>query len=789
MLKKKMMRDIFQNKSQFFTIFLMVLIGIMVYTGIESYMLGMINAADKFYQENNLQDLNVYGSFNNQSLEDIKKITNVKDAEKKLVVTGTDADDKDKTYLISFIELNNISKFYVLNGKPFNYDQKGVWVDNFYAKANNLKVGDTLNIFYDNITLKETIIGLINVPDHIYDVKDESEIVPDRNKFGFIYLSSKELPSSYIKKMIMTSQNITSEKVFNTMFPNFNYLNYIPYNNIMVDVNDKSNVEAVKLKIEDNITNVSAIVKSEDTASYKTYQGEIDEGKSYVGIFSGLFLFIAALSVITTMTRVVKKQKLQIGTLKALGFPKKTIIKHYVGYGFWVSLLGAIFGVILGRFVIGSIFLNLEMSFFEVPNGVPIIAKSTYLVALNLVFVISLITYLVCFKELKKKPAESLRASLTVVKKRGLNLTTKKIFKKLSFSSKWNIRDILRNKIRTFTGVFGIVGCCMLIVCAFGMLDSMNNFIKIQFEDLYNFKYKITLKDDVTSDELKQITKKYGNFTSETLMIEIKDDNNNRLANNIFITNASNKVRFMNNKEKFITLDSKDGIYITYKLAESLNKNVGDTISWHIYGNNKYYTSKIVGLNKDPQNQNITMTKEYLESLNLSYKPDSVYTDNDENVNLSGISVIQNIDSIKDSTLSLLSMMKQMIMLIIFFAILLGAIIIYNMGILSFSEKELEFATLKVLGFKNKQIKKIFIKQNIWITFISILIGIPSGYYLTSWLFKKCLNDNFDFGVHINLSTYIIAVVGTFLTSYVVSSIIAKKINKIDMVSSLKGNE
>lgn len=119
-----------------------------------------------------------------------------------------------------------------------------------------------------------------------------------------------------------------------------------------------------------------------------------------------------------------------------------------------------------------------------------------------------------------------------------------------------------------------------------------------------------------------------------------------------------------------------------------------------------------------------------IESLNLSYKPDSIYTDNDENVNFSGISVIQNIDSIKDSTLSFLSMMKKMIMLIIFFAILFGSIIIYNIGILSFCEKELEFATLKVLGFKNKQIKKIFIKQNIWITFISILIGIPSGLLL-----------------------------------------------------------
>ena len=94
-----------------------------------------------------------------------------------------------------------------------------------------------------------------------------------------------------------------------------------------------------------------------------------------------------------------------------------------------------------------------------------------------------------------------------------------------------------------------------------------------------------------------------------------------------------------------------------------------------------------------------------------------------------------------------------------------------------------------LVRFKDKKIKKIFVQQNIWITFLSIIIGLPSGYFLTSWLFKACLDDNFDFNVYINISTYIIATIGTFLVSYIVSKLLTKKINKIDMVSSLKGNE
>ena len=790
MLKKKMFRDIKQNLSQFITIFLMVLIGVMVYVGIEAYMDGMTSAADNFYKNNNIQDLNVMGNLSDKDLDKIKSLDNVKDAEKKLVVNAIDKDNKDKTYLLSFIDSNNISKFHIMDGEKFDVNKKGAWVDNFYAEKNNLKVGDTIKIKYDTFTLEEKILGLINVPDHIYDVKDESELVPNRENFGFVYLSVNEIPESYIKGLVMKEMKITDEKIFDKYVTNFNYKEYIPYNYIMVDVNKKKNVTSVKEDIEDNVSNAKAIVKIEDTLSYQRYQGEIDEGASYVGIFSGLFLFIAMLSVITTMTRVVKKQKLQIGTMKALGIKNSKIVMHYVGYGFFVSLAAAIVGIILGKYFIGTFFLNMEMDYFEVPNGVPVVKPLSYLVAFLVVIVVSFITYLTCRKELAKKPAEALRNEVPNVKVSSLNLSTKGIFKKLNFSSKWNYRDILRNKFRTVTAVVGIVGCCMLIVCAFGMLNSMNHFIKLQFDDLYNFNYKLSLKETIKDDELKVLTDKYGDNTSETLTIETKIGKE-REANTIFVTNAGNLVRFQNENGEFIKVNKNNGVYVTRKLAKENNLKVGDTIKWHIYGVNKYYESKIVGLTKDPQVQNLTMTKEYLESLDIDYKPDSLYTNTDLKgiKDIKNVSLVQDINELKNNLESMLSMMKSMIMLIIIFAIGLGAIIIYNMGILSYSEKQYQFATLKVLGFSDKKIKKIFVQQNNWITVLSIIIGLPTGYYMTSWIFKSVIADNYDFSAYINLSTYLIAIIGTILVSIIVSRMLSKKVNKIDMVSSLKANE
>ena len=789
MLRRKMIRDIKQNLSQFITILLMVFIGIMAYSGIESYMEGMKETANNFYGDYNLQDLNVMGELSEENIDTIKEISNVKNAEGKLNVNGVLENDDDITISMNFIEENAISKFYIVDGESFNKDTKGIWLDNFFAEENNLKIGDILKIKYDGYVFEEKIVGLINVPDHVYDVKDESQLYPDHKTFGFAYASINEL-EGFIKNQVMKEANLTDESIFNQVFSDFNYKNYIKYNYIMVDIDDKDKFNEVKNSIEEKIENV-AVINIEDTASYKQYQGEIEEGETYIGVFSGLFLFIALLSVVTTMNRVVKKQRLQIGTLKALGFKQRKIVLHYISYSFWISIVAALLGLVAGRYFIGSVFIGLEMSFFEIPNGMPIIKNDSYIVAALVVLCVSFVTYLSTRKILKEKTADTLRNEIPSVKSKSLNITTTGIFKKMSFNTKWNIRDMFRNKARTIMGIVGITACAMLIVCSLGMLDSMNYFIDLQFNKIFNFEYKLSLKSDISADNLKELTDKYGDNTSQSIYIEIKDNDGNIESNNIFVTDSKDYVRFVDNKDQFINVDRDDGVYVTYKLAKTKGYSIGDEISWHVSGNNKYYTSKIVGFNKDPQNQNVTMTRKYLESLDIEYKPDSLYTNVDlsENKDIAGVTVISNIDKLKEGMDGMLETMKTMLVLIIVIAIILGLVIIYNLGILSYTEKQYQFATLKVLGFKDKQIQKIFIRQNNIVSVISIILGLPAGFYLTDWLFKTAIEEHYDFGAHINLVSYVLAAIGTFVISYVVSKILAKKIRKIDMVTSLKGNE
>ena len=299
MLKKKMIRDVLKNKSQFITILLMVMVGVMVYAGIEAYMDGMTDTANRFYTKNNLPDVNVIGtSFTKDDLNDIKSIDNVVDAERKLTLTMNDAKENDKSYLVNVIEENNISKFYVKDGTSFDKEKGGVWLDYFYAKENNIKVGDKISFKYEKYVFNEKVNGLIYVPDHVYDVKDESQIMPNHKTYGFLYMSSNEL-EGFIKdeaknKLSSKLGKKISDEEFNKLNPTFNFEDNIPYNYVMVDVKTKKDVNKVKDEIEKRVENTKATISIEKTSSYAMYQGEIDEGAAYVGIFSGLFLFISS---------------------------------------------------------------------------------------------------------------------------------------------------------------------------------------------------------------------------------------------------------------------------------------------------------------------------------------------------------------------------------------------------------------------------------------------------------------------------------------------------------------
>lgn len=764
-LQKKLLRDMKANKAQFINIFLMIFLAIFAFSGVHSYMDGMKVSADEYYAKKNLQDLWVSGNnFSAEDIEQIKNIENVNDAERILTINTTCSKEgkeyKDLVIQTNFIESNNISKMTVIDGEGFDKDKSGIWFDKYLADNLNIKVGEEVTLTYEGMDLTAKILGLVETPDHVYFIKDDAAVFPTHKDFGFVYLSAKSFP-------------IPSALVFPQ---------------IIVDVKDTSKINEVKAQIEDNIPGVIAVTDRQTDTSYVSHQSEVEEGETYSKVFTAIFVFIAILSVVTTMNRFVKRQRTQIGTLKALGFTNRRVIWHYVSYGLTVSGIAAILGVILGNFVIGQYFIQMEYTYYEMPIYHTVLKPIIFYIAIAIVVMITFVTYLSCIKVLKEPAAEALRIERPKVKV-SKGITTTKLFRKLSLSTKWNLRDIARSKARTLMALAGIVGCTMLVVCALGMKNTMQSYISWGFETLYHFKYKVALLEDYTEEEFNNLKEKYGDSTSQTVLIEFKSGEE-RVANVITVNDSDGKLVLTDHNKKSFELES-DGIYVTERLAKTYDWKIGDIVEWHILGENQWQKSKIIGFNRDPQAQQFNCTRQYFEATGKIYRADALYTNSDlsDITSIPGVSTISSIEKLKEGMTSMLQMMDMLITLLIVISAILAYVILLNLGTLSYTEKEYQFATMKVLGFDYPKIKKIFIKQNIWITVLAILMGLPLGYLLTDYIFKSALSDKYDFPADIKPITYILAAIGTFTISYVINQIVARKLKKIDMVSSLKANE
>ena len=687
---------------------------------------------------------------------------------------------------------------YIVEGEEFDKNKSGVWFDSYLAKNLNLKVGDEIKFKYKQYEIKEKIVGLVNTPDHIYTVKDESALFPTHKDYGYMYLSINEFPTDFIydeirknmkeKKPYLKNVEISNEMIEKSI-DNFKISDYYIFSSVIVDVDDISKLDETKREIENKTTSAIAVTDRDTNSSYVTLNAEIEEGNTYSSVFTLLFLFIAMLSVITTMNRFVKKERTQIGTLKALGIKRRKITRLYVNYGFIISLVASALGLLVGNFTIGKFFMNMEMEYFEIPVYNTVLLPIVYELAIGVILIVTLVTYLSCRKILKESAVEALRTEIPKVKTKNLGMTSKGIFKKASVSTKWNIRDIGRNKGRSIMAIVGVIGCTMLLVCAFGLLDTMNSYLEWEFDVINDFKYKLSLDANHTEEQLENLTNKYGEATSQTLGIEIQI-NDKKETNALVVNDAKDYLKYTDHNKRYMTLID-NGIYVTEKFANKFNLKIGDEIKFHVFGDDNWYTCKIEGFNRDPQNQNLNMTRKFYESLGLNYKPDSLYTNEDlsEVKSLDGVNVIQSITNLKDGMQSMLETTKTMVIILIIVSAILAFVIIYNLGILSFSEKQYQFATLKVLGFKNKQIKKIFVKQNLWLSIIGIIAGLPLGYFMIGYIFEKALGENYDFVAQVNVLSYLYAAIGSLVVAIFVNKILARKVKTIDMVSSLKGNE
>lgn len=762
MLFRKLMRDLWQNKTQFFSIFLMSLLGMWIFVGLESESAGGIRAAEQYYEEYNLPDLWVQGTnFSKDELKSIQELQGVEAAERRFMMNGNATLPDDPYLHIAFLSDGEISKMRLIEGEPFEAGVDGIYIEEVFAKHWHIDIGDTFSFKINNQRVEGIIKGYIEHPEFVYYLSDTDMMYPNYTKYGFIFMSD-------------------------VMYPN---QENVIYNQVIITLEDGVDAKAMKKTIEDLLDRDDVVLLDRgQIASYSTFHDEMNQHQAMGIMFSAVFVLISLLGIVTTMARVTANQRIQIGTMKALGFSKRTITVHYISYGFVISLVGSVLGAYLGYNTIAPYILALFEGAYVLPGLSAVFTmKSVYAVILS-VAVSTAVSFIACRKELMDPPAVTLKPPAPKKVKQSF-LEKSRLWLSFSFSTQWNYRDLKRNKMRSLMGVIGVAGCTMLMLCGFGCYDAINDMVDKMYGEILTGSYKIMLSDEATYSMAEDYANRYHGQMIQEGSVEFVSSINKKNGN-ITIVDTGNYLHFQDEQLKNTTL-TKKGIAMTGKMAKSLGLKQGDFFKWRLVGDDKWQVSRIAQITRDPSVQGISMTREIFESFEYSFLPTAVWTNMTVPSTLideEDVTSVLNVREMKEAFSESLEIMNSMVIIMVSGAVILGFVVLYNLGVLSFVEKTREIATLKVLGFKSGKIRGILQKQNIWLTIAGILVGMPIGYLL---LYGICstMSEDMDVVPVIYLMSYLVSVGGTFLVSVTVNFVLSGKIKTINMVDALKGVE
>lgn len=765
MLRRKLWRDLWQNRTQFLSIFLMAFLGMMVFAGIDAESNGLGVSYTRYFEQTRTADYWVIGNnFTERDADTLKSLPEVETVDRKLVLDGKcklpTGEELDMEF--NFMETMTCSYPYVVEGEPFNASSTGIWLEQNFANARGYKVGDTINLSYEGVSFQEEVKGIIMHPEYVYYSLDSDSMMPTYGNYGFGFLSQSEFP--------LQDQLVYNYLVIKTYETPENSLQFKEY-----------------LKNTLNLENVTVIDRRQNLG-IDTVMNEKEQHETFGIMFTAIFMLIAVMGIVTTMTRMTSNQRTQIGTLKALGFSKGKITWHYVSYGIVISLLGGVIGSLLGRLLIPQLFLGSMTAYFILPAWYQQLSWKSLVANALSVLVCSSVSFLSCRKELKDMPAVTLRPASPKNLKHSL-LEKSKFWLSMNFSTQWNIRDVLRNKSRSLMGILGVAGCAMLLLGAFGSYDCCIGLVDWQYTRLVTGQNKVNFSLNTSDLEKRQMAQTYKGQLLQEGSCEFRVGDTVKTGT-ITVTEEGNYLHYENTKQEEIKLP-KDGIAMTSKMADLLGVQVGDTFEWHIVGEKNWETGQVAALYQAATGQGITMDKEVYEDFRYDFHPTSFYTNMSIPSYIKDGDVVAGVISIEQARSDLaenMEMMYIMVGVLIVAAVLLGLVVLYNMGVLSFMEKTREVATLKVLGFSTKRIRKILQQQNIWITVIGIVIGLWLGYQLIV-VMMGTMSDDMDMPVTVNLLSYLYAIVGTGLVSLSVNRMLSGRVKTICMVDALKGVE
>ena len=771
----KMFRDLKQNYIQFLAIFVMCFFAAFVFSGIDSPTEGLRVSVERYFTETNFMDIGITAdSFTQEDLAAVEAIQNVEAVSMHADIVGriVTKTGEEKKAGMRFISNDEVSKMLLLDGEAYEPGMTGVWIDWHFSEAEHFVVGDKVSLKYEGAYFDEKIRGIVDNPDFYSYTVDDTYTEPRYGDYCYCFMDVTEYPGRDIvyDRMDVSLTNVS--------------------NQIHITDEDKRQMEKTKVDIMDVLSknNLTVLTKSDDPG-FASVISDIDFNEMIDEVIPVLFIAVAILGVVTTMTRIMSKHRTLIGALKALGFSRATIMIHYMSYITIIAFLGCICGSVVGYHTLAVSFFEDAATYHSNPYARLLISDAQVFVDIAIVTISTLTAYFSCRKLLVQNAADILRPEPPVQAGAG-PMEKLALWNRLSFASRWNLRDVNQNRFRTVTGIMGVMLCSALMVTAFAFNDTLKVEDIWRYDHLTPAAYNIIFKYGTGYGAVYDYCRQYKGQMAMISSVEIRSKNDQKLYT-MTVVDKGNLFRLADKELKIIDIP-QDSASITVKASDFMEVGIGDTIDFRIPGQKKWYTVRVGSINKTDGAQGIVLTRELYESLQGQFLPNNVYTnmkipdslltDNKE------ISAVISHEAYIRSSNDTSQGMDEMVATIMFIAVVVGVVVMYNLGVLSYMEKIREIATLKVLGFPSNHIRWILQQQNLIITGVGTLAGMPLGVPLLHLIYEEEAHD-IDYIIVIGATPFIYSFLLCFVLSIVINTAISSNVKNIDMVEALKGVE
>lgn len=868
-INRDILREISKTKSKFISIMIIMFLGVFIFVGLKETSPAMVNTYNKYIERHKMYDLRVSHNFgiNEEDMKIINSMDNIDLSEsyfiKKLQITNSN----------EFVNIESLPKKLVLpeltEGALPNNDREIALVESLQS---SYKIGDEISFISDKSesnTLKQykfKVVGFVQGADHI-EVSNNN--LANKDYFGYVKrdvfkfenvsgvnIKLKDINYKYSDKDYITEVNKTRDSLIEKLKiqQRIDEKNYLEKNNKKLNENEKvinqaqEQLNSVKEKLE-LLKNVDSKSYNEQVEKLNKAQKEIDDNKKQLNIgraslseesyprFSvenirslknyaqfidsassltfvanvfSIFLFVVSILVsLTTLTRMIDENRINIGTLKSLGYSNYQISKKYFVYGGLSTFVGTILGIIGAYLVIVPIIYNSYARFFTF-NTPEIVYTPSILIAAFVISLgcISLAIYIPLRKNLREKSAYLLRPKAPSGGSRIFLEKIPFIWSRLSFLRKVTFRNIFRYKIRMLMTIFGVAGCLTLMFIGFGIRYGVINISNEQFKVINKVDIAATYNPYIDNESVEKLQREIDNNknvkanTKVNIQLATFESNNEIVDSAQLITvnkdDYKDYITLTDNDDKVINLPV-DAAVVSEKLAYLHKLQVGD--SFNVVVNNKEYTLIIGEINKNYFGHTIYINKDYYESVfKKQYKDntfliqttggketvESVVSDLNNNSDIVNISDNSKIQEILDNFIKGIDII---VAVMVICSVTLALVVLYNLINVNVSERIRELSTIKVLGFYPSEVTIYVFREIFYLSGVGIILGNYLGYKMYLKIILELAGRDMMFSSKVPLVVYLLASGITILITVVVMIVMNKKLKKVNMVEALKAIE